>query len=257
MTVHEQVDLPVTATGLSDRQRRIVRRAAYPALVTAILGPTAVFFFSGRTSVPPDNLNGHVYLDYALAHRTGEVQSLLFILTVLAMAGFLTALGVVYAQRSGRLTYPAVTMIGSAVAFASLQLIAATCNLTIALLGNGYPSFRTDPAAPLITTMLWDLTNVVVTVGYLPFVIAIFAVVAANRTHPILPRWLAGRTAVVVAGFVGIALIATLFVGTGDFTPMSSAAGVITAAPLSLWLAAVGVAALWRTRSNSVTGKST
>lgn len=111
-------------------------------------------FVSGQAAVPADNLNGHVYLDYALEHRTGEVQSLLFILTVLAMAGFVAALAVVYAERSGRLAFPTVTMIGSAVVFVALQSLAAACNLTITLLGHGYPSYSADPSAPLITTML-------------------------------------------------------------------------------------------------------
>ena len=249
MTIREHIDTPLAATDLTQRQRRLVRRAAIPALVMAILGPIAVTFVSGRSSVPADNLNGHVYLGYALEHRTGEAQSLLFMLTVLAMAAFVAALGVVYAERSGRLTFPAVTMIGGAVAFASLQFLAAACNLTITLLGHGYPSFGADPSAPLITTALWDLTNVVVTLGYVPFAIAMFAAATANRSDPILPRLLTGPIAVLVAGLAGIVLIATLFVGTGDFTPMSSYAGATSAAPMSLWLAAVAVMVLWRTRS--------
>ena len=233
---------------LTQRQRRLVRRAAYPALAAAILGPIAVAFVSG-SPVPDDNLNGHVYLGYALNHRTGEAQSLLFIVSSLAIAGFLAALGVVHAQRAGRLTYPAVTMTGSAAAFFTLQSIASACNLTIAQLGHGYPAFGTDPSAPLITTALWSLTNVVVTVGYLPFVVAMFAIATGNRSDPILPRLLAGPIAVLIAGLAGVVLVVTLFVDTGPFTPMSTGAGTASVVPMQLWLAAVALTVLWRTRS--------
>jgi len=248
MTVREHTDTQVSTADLTLRQRRLLRRAAYPALLTAILGPIVVTFVAGAR-LPPDNADGHLYLGYALAHRTGEVQSLVFMLTVVAMAGFVAALGVVYAERSGRPAFPAVTMIGCAAAFVALQFLASSCNLTLTLLGNGYPSFEADPSAPLITTALWDLTNVVVTVGYLPFVIAMFAAVTANRADPILPRLLAGPIAVVAAVLAGIVLITSLFVGTGDFTPMSLYSGALSSVPISLWLAAVGVAVLWRTRS--------
>lgn len=249
MTIRESLDTPLTATDLTQRQRRLVRRAAYLALAVAILGSLAVNFVSGQSSGPADNLDGHAYLNYDLPHRAAEAQSVLFILTVLAMAGFVVALGVVYAERSGRPTFPAVTMIGSAVAFFSLQFLGSASGLTIALLGHGYPSFGTDPSAPLVTTMLWDLTNVFVTFGYLPFVIAMFAAAVANRSDPILPRWLAGPITVLVAGFTGIALITTLFIDTGNFTPMSIYAGAASVGPISLWLAVIAFAVLWRTRS--------
>jgi hypothetical protein len=139
-------------------------------------------------------------------------------------------------------------MIGGAVAFFSLQTLAAGCNLTITQLGHGYPAFGTEPAAPLITTALWDLTNVLVTLGYLPYVIAMFAVAAANRADPILPRVLMGPIAVLIAGVVGIVLIATLYIDTGGFTPMSKSADVLSM-PLNLWLAVVAIVVLWRTRS--------
>jgi hypothetical protein len=249
MTIREHVDTSPAAADLTHRQRRLVRRAALPALVMAILGPIAVTFVSGQPSVPDDNLDGNLYLGYALAHRTGEVQSLIFMVTVLAVAAFVVALSVVYAQRAGRPTFPTVVMTGGAAAFVGLQFIAASCNLTITLLGHGYPSFGADRSAQLITTALWDLTNVVVTAGYLPFVAVICAAIAANRADPIVPRLLAGPIAGVVAGFAGVVLIVTLFVDTGAFTPMSSGSGTATAAPISLWLAAVAVAVLWRTRS--------
>lgn len=249
MTVHEPLDTPLVAIELSQRQRRSVRRAAYFALAVAILGSLAVNFVSGQSSGPVDNLDGHAYLSYDLPHRAAELQSVLFILTVLAIAGFVVTLGIVYAERSGRPTFPAVTMIGSAVAFFAMQFIGSASGLSIALLGHGYPSFGADPSAPLVVTTLWDLTNVFVTFGYLPFVIAMFAAAAANRADPILPRWLAGPVTVLVASVAGIALITTLFIDTGDFTPMSTDAGAVTVAPISLWLAAVAFAILWRTRS--------
>jgi glucan phosphoethanolaminetransferase (alkaline phosphatase superfamily) len=249
VTIPESLDTPLAATDLTQRQRGILRRAAFFALAMAILGPLATNFASGQSSGPADNLDGHAYLSYDLPHRAAEAQSVLFILTVLAMAGFIVALGVVYADRSGRPAFPAVVMIGSAVAFLSLQFLGSASGLTIALLGRGYSSFGTNPSAPLVATMLWDLTNVFVTFGYLPFVVAMFAIATANRSDPILPRWLAGPVTVLAAGFVGIALITTLFIDNGNFTPMSTYAGAVSVAPISLWLAAVAFAVLWRTRS--------
>lgn len=248
MTIPDHADTAVATGDLTGRQRRIVRRAAIPALAAAILGPIAVTSVAG-SPVPDDNLNGHVYLEYALNHRAAETQSLLFILSSLAVAGFVCALGVVHAQRSGRVTFPAVTAIGSAVAFFTLQCISSACNVTIAQLGHGYPSFGADPSAPLVTTMVWDFTNVVVTIGYLPFVVAMCGLAAGNRADPILPRLLAGPIAVLIAGVAGIALIVTLYVDTGAFTPMSTGAGVASVVPINLWLAALAVACLWRTRS--------
>ncbi|HEY4460651.1 MAG TPA: hypothetical protein VGN81_40500 [Pseudonocardiaceae bacterium] len=256
MAIHEPLDTPLVATDLTRRQRRIVRRAACFALAVAILGSLAVNFVSGQSSGPVDNLDGHAYLSYDLPHRAAELQSVLFILTVLAIAGFIVTLGIVYAERSGRPTFPAVTMIGSAVAFFAMQFLGSASGLSIALLGHGYPSFGTDPSAPLIITTLWDLTNVFVTFGYLPFVIAMFATAAANRSDPILPRWLAGPITVLVASLAGIGLITTLFIDTGGFTPMSVYAGAVSVGPISLWLAVVAFAVLWRTRSARPNGRS-
>lgn len=76
-----------------------------------------------------------------------------------------------------------------------------------------------------------------------------FAAATANRTDPILPRLLAGPIAVLAASIAGVVLVTSLFIGAGDFTPMSSGAGTAAAAPMSLWLAAVAATVLWRTMS--------
>ena len=52
-----------------------------------------------------------------------------------------------------------------------------------------------------------------------------------------------------IAGLAGVVLIVTLFVDTGPFTPMSTGAGTASVVPMQLWLAAVALAVLWRTRS--------
>ncbi|MEU7046500.1 hypothetical protein AB0A77_36385 [Streptomyces varsoviensis] len=189
---------------------RDLRWVALSAVIpTATLVPLVIL--CPALPFPGVNLNGQVYLDFVLPNHTGEMQALLIAAHAVSVFLFFLLLAAAYRRRSGDTATARSLMTGAMGCFLAMWAVVASIYLQIPLIGRGYPSFGSYPQDLKLITLCWNTANAILAFSAAPLVLAFGAVMFANRSCPLLPKffgkWGALAVIVVNAGSLGCVFV--------------------------------------------------
>ncbi|MFJ8477011.1 hypothetical protein [Kitasatospora sp. NPDC094011] len=234
------------ATTHSAAERRYLRTAAKLG-VALPLGPLIMVAIGG-IPYPHDNVDGQTYVDYMFPHHIGELQTYVYLFYSAVMLAFVILLAAAYMQRAGRVTASGILMVSGITAYIGTQMAVVGFYMGILLWGRGYPSFGSDPADLRLISFVWGTLQVIYLASAVLAGVTWTAVALANRTPQLLPPVLGTRGALLVAA-VQFAVLGTLFITRGPWSPGSILQYTVQTLASFLWITATSVFLLRKTRS--------
>ncbi|MEV5380022.1 hypothetical protein AB0L26_29280 [Streptomyces nondiastaticus] len=226
-----------------NREQRYLRWAAVCGLAPL---PLLVLPLSlGKFPYPADDADGQEKLNYILPHHRGEVGAICWLGLTVGLMMFSILLAFAYITRARRVTASGVVLIASASAFAAMNLIVSATYAAVPLLSRGDPDFGTGPADYTLVSFGWVTSNMTYIMSAPMMGMMWAAIAVANRTHPLLPRILGGRCAVLIAANATLWL-ASVFVYTGNWSPASALQVAAQMGPILIWTTTVSVFLLTR-----------
>ncbi|MFJ4654564.1 hypothetical protein ACIP5Y_25110 [Nocardia sp. NPDC088792] len=234
-------------TAITDRAEAMTQERRYLRWA-GFIGPFGPVIVAGLLAIrpfpyPDDGVDGRVYLDYTLPHYAVELQTLATIAFIGCWLAFVVLLAFVYTHRASGSSLPGWFMLCGVIVWAAVGFASDGVYMMIGMIARGYPGFGASPSDQRLAETLWELTNVLWAMGSIPLGIVLIAVHFANRAHPVLPHMLAGPGAL-VAAVASWASLASIFVPTGPWSPISVGAFCVGSGPAYLWMAATGLTLL-------------
>ncbi len=210
----------------------------------AVLPPTIVILALNDFPYPDDTLPGQAYWDYMMPHYTAEVGGIIWIYTVASALLFTLLLARAYHLRAGHTTATGIAMSGCMIAFVSNTFMNCTAYMVPTMMARGLPSFGTEADLQLFTYS-WNFTQLGNAVSTSLLAIVWGAIFIANRSHPILPRWL-GHWGAGLAVVVNVISPVFVLLPTGPWSPSSLFHFLMQGGPTWGWITAAGIYLLLR-----------
>ncbi|PSJ30436.1 hypothetical protein B7P34_02520 [Streptosporangium nondiastaticum] len=228
-----------TNTRRPQTARVYLRWAAVAGLVPL---PLSVLFISiGAVPWPESGQDGQAYLEYVLHNHVGEIQTICWMVIMVALMVWAIALAMFYIHRSGGPTASALAILLGTTAYAIAGGVAGALFNGVVLYARGNPSFGSDPADFRVIAFGWENLGMMFGMGSVLWVLAFAGVAAANRATPILPRALAEWCGIAIA-VISVGSLGFCFAYRGPWSYGSIGHTLLVMAPQFAWLAAVSVA---------------